>query len=270
MIRVVSKRRKNNITFVEVMLSTAVLAILAAIIIPFFNRANQKGHFAKWKTHQSKLQLDPALTAYFDFSDGKGSILTNTSRNKESGPYDAIDLDGRILNITAWKKSRWQLKWALQFNGESTHVLTNGDFSGNAATVICWFKSSSQDSSLLSFTDKRSLDSVSKRNIYLKSGFVVSANPKGAIKSKTKCDDDEWHMMAITMGKKFGKHILYIDGESEAESSSFDVAGDSLKSLIIGYCSNAPFFKGLIDDVAVFKRELSSKEIKDIFIAGKP
>lgn len=269
MIRVVSKKRKN-ITFVEVMLSTAVLAILAAIVIPFFNRASQKGHYTKWKTHKNKIQLDPALTAYFDFSDGKGNILTNSSRNKESGPYDAIDLDGRILNNTAWKKSRWQLKWALQFNGESTHVLSNGDFSGQSVTVVCWFKSDSPDAGLLSFTDKRSLDSVSKRNIYLKGGYVISANPGGAVKSTSTCSDSQWHMAAITMGKIYGKHILYIDGKNEAESGSFEVAGDSLKSLIIGYCNNAPFYKGLIDDVIVFNRELSAKEIEDIFIAGKP
>jgi len=265
----VSKKRKN-ITFVEVMLSTAVLAILAAIVIPFFTRANQKGHYTKWKTHKNKLQLDPTLTAYYDFSDGKGSILTNSARSKPTDTYNPIDLDGRILNTTSWKKSRWQLKWALQFNGESTHVLTNGDFTGNAVTVVCWFKSDTLDTSLLSFTDKRSLDSAAKRNLYLKGGYVVSSNPKGAIKSKTKCAENKWTMVAVTMGQKFGKHILYINGDKEAESSSFEVSGDSLKSLIIGYCSNAPFFKGFMDDVVVFKRELSDKEIKDIYIAGKP
>ena len=252
------------------MLSTAVLAILAAIVIPFFNRASQKGHYAKWKTHKNKLQLDPTLTAYYDFSDGKGNILTNSSRNKDTGPYDAIDLDGRILNVTSWKKSRWQLKWALQFNGESTHVLSNGDFSGNSATIICWFKSESQDASLLSFTDKRSLDGVSKRNIYMKGGYVISANPKGAVKSTSRCADNKWHMMSVTMGQKFGSHIIYIDGKKEGETKSFDVAGDFVKSLIIGYCRNAPFYKGLIDDVIVFKRELSAKEIEEIYIAGKP
>ena len=269
MFRTVSKKRRN-ITFVEVMLSTAVLAILAAILIPFFNRANQKGLYTKWKTHNNKLQLDPALTSYFDFSDGKGNILTNTCRNTEDDGFDAIDLDGRIMNAAGWRKGRWQLKWGVQFNGESSHILSNGDFSGNAVTVVCWFKSDSKDAGLISFTEKRDLDSASKRNIYLNGGYVISYTPKGAVKSASNCSDGKWHMLAVTMGKKFGKHILYIDGKNEAESSNFDVAGEDIKSMIIGYSSNAPFFKGLIDELIVFKRELSAKEVEDIYIAGKP
>ena len=266
----VAGSRKNNITFVEVMLSTAVLAILAAILIPFFNRANQKGLYANWKTYKSKLQLDPALTCYYDFSDGKGNILTNSSRNTSSEEYDAIDLDGRILNAAGWKKGRWQLKWGVKFNGESSHILSNGDFSGTSASVICWFKSSDMDSGILSFTERRDLDSVSKRHIYMKGGYVISATPKGAIKSNTKCDDGEWHMLAVTMGKKQGKHILYIDGKAESESDSFEVGGDAIKSIIIGYCSNAPFYDGLIDEVIVFKRELLADEIAEAYKAGKP
>lgn len=269
MIRVVTKRRKN-ITFVEVMLSTAVLAILAAILIPFFNRANQKGLYAKWKTHKSKLQLDPTLTCYYDFSDGKGNILSNSSRNTSTNVYDAIDLDGRILNSAGWKKGRWQLKWGVKFNGESSHILSNGDFSGTSASVICWFKSTDMDSGLLSFTEKRNLDSPSKRNIYLKGGYVISATTKGAVKSTSKCDDGKWHMLAVTMGKKFGKHILYIDGKRESETSVFEVSGDDVKSIIIGYCSNAPFYDGLIDEVIAFKRELAENEIEDVYKAGKP
>lgn len=269
MIKVVTVRR-NHITFVEVMLSTAVLAILAAILIPFFNRANQKGLYAKWKTHKSKLQLDPALSCYYDFSDGKGNILSNTARNTTPSSYDAIDLDGRILNAAGWKKGRWQLKWGLNFNGESSHVMSNGDFSGTASSVVCWFKTSDMDSSILSFTEKRNLDSPAKRNIFLKGGFVISATTKGAIKSESKCNDDKWHMLAVTMGKKEGKHILYVDGKREADTNLFEVAGEEVKSIIIGYCSNAPFYDGLIDEVIVFKRELSVKEIEEIYNAGKP
>ena len=266
----VGRRRKKNITFVEVMLSTAVLAILAAIIIPFFNRANQKGQFAKWKTHKNKLQLDPALVTYFDFSDREGKILTNIVRSASSEAYNAIDLDGRILNAAGWKQGRWQLKWGLEFNGESSHVLSNGNFKGNSVTVICWFKTPSSDAGLLSFTEKRDLDSPSRRNLFLKGGYVISATPKGAVKSTTSCNDNSWHMVAITMGTKNGKHIIYIDGKAENNSDSFEVSGDAINSLIMGYCSNAPFYKGSIDEVIVFQRELAPEEIAEAYNSGKP
>jgi Tfp pilus assembly protein FimT len=53
--------RRNNFALVELMLTLAVLAILAALTIPFFNRANQKGQYANWINQKNLFLSDGDL-----------------------------------------------------------------------------------------------------------------------------------------------------------------------------------------------------------------
>lgn len=92
--------------------------------------------------------------------------------------------------------------------------------------------------------------------------------------------DGKWHHAVFVMGTKY--NALYMDGEKVSltyiSTSNFagnlntgnimwkDIAGAQIGH-IVGYSTF--YFKGSIDDVLIYKRELSEKEIKQIFTMKK-
>ena len=265
-----SIKRANYITFVEVTLTAAVLAILAAIIIPFVNRANQKGKMAQWKSLRNELLLDQAIVAYFDFADGKGDVLSNSVTPSNQGPQDPFDFEARIMPGVDWVKDRWGMKWGLDFTGESSYVFSKFSLPDHSNTVILWFRTEEQDAALFSATKTRDLSSKTFRSIILSKGNVVSITGNGSVKSSKNCSDNNWHMVAVTMGAKYNKHILYLDGEKVGDFDDFTLGYEEQENVFLGYSNNSPYFKGIMDEFMIFKRELSSEEIKKIYSTSAP
>jgi hypothetical protein len=85
-------------------------------------------------------------------------------------------------------------------------------------------------------------------------------------------NDDAWHHLAMTVDRS-GSTMLYRDGELEAQ---VNIAGDAKQnednaiSFNIGSQSDAlsRSFKGLIDEVALFKAVLTEDDIKKIMTGG--
>ncbi len=96
---------------------------------------------------------------------------------------------------------------------------------------------------------------------------------KVLVNSSSVTNDDQWHFV---VGQREGTSLqIYIDGELQATASvaeTYDLSGTAQHNGYIGAItdnSNASlfkFFSGLIDDVAVYDRALSTEEI--LWLAG--
>ena len=117
-------------------MSFAVLAlvVLGAMFLSAPAKAAEDRH-AQWLKCGERLRQDYGLVAYYDFEEGKGTVL----RDGAASPGKS---DGTINNA-AWVEGRWPGKKALKFNGKDTHVVCGNDASldlTDAITVEAWIK----------------------------------------------------------------------------------------------------------------------------------
>ncbi|MCB0164434.1 MAG: putative Ig domain-containing protein [Anaerolineae bacterium] len=85
-------------------------------------------------------------------------------------------------------------------------------------------------------------------------------------------NDGQWHHLVATRNAATNEHHLYVDGVSEASSTySFTGTFSNSSPLNLGYyITNSPDFPfiGTLDEVAIYKRVLSSGEITSHYNAG--
>ena len=86
------------------------------------------------------------------------------------------------------------------------------------------------------------------------------------VSSKTTVTDNAWHQVAVT---KNGASVhLYIDGVDQTGSVANQTLQNNTLPLTIGQSSNTAFWNGRIDDVSLYRRDLSATEIKAHYDKG--
>jgi len=86
------------------------------------------------------------------------------------------------------------------------------------------------------------------------------------VSSKTTVTDNAWHQVAVT---KNGASVhLYIDGVDQTGSVANQPLQNNTLPLTIGQSSNTAFWNGRIDDVSLYRRDLSATEIKAHYDKG--
>lgn len=96
--------------------------------------------------------------------------------------------------------------------------------------------------------------------------FLRDSSPQ--VRAITPIDDDEWHFVVGTFGN--GKLKIYVDGVMEGEETPIvDIGvmltGSPVRFGVEANQSKAHQYLGLIDEIAIFNRELSADEIWDIY-----
>ncbi|MFC4911006.1 LamG-like jellyroll fold domain-containing protein [Actinomadura gamaensis] len=176
--------------------------------------------------------------------------------------------------------------------GDDDHAATfDGTSSGTAGgaptpapddlTVEAWIRTSaSSGGKIVGFGDKATgLSASYDRQLYMTDkGVVVFGVNDGKTKtlsSKSGLNDGKWHHVAGTLSSTAGMR-LYVDGEQQAEDAgttfgqNYDgywrIGGDT----VTGWpqAPSSPYFKGDIDEVAVYPSALTAATLKHHFGIG--
>ena len=93
------------------------------------------------------------------------------------------------------------------------------------------------------------------------------------IRGETMVADGRWHQITVTFDGR--RHCLYIDGQLEKESADEPLGMSNSSSLIIGRSisgstpgTKGQSFRGLIDEVRIFDRALSPREVSFLFASA--
>ena len=80
----------------------------------------------------------------------------------------------------------------------------------------------------------------------------------------------DWNHIVASYDKLTDTSRVYVNGQERASGNQGPFLGDSPQVSVGNWLyNNAHFFKGLIDDLAIWNRTLSEKEIQDIFTSGQ-
>ena len=239
--------------------------------------------FHRWLTYSHKLRKDPSLVAYYTFeARGCGLTLPNMAASGET-------LDGHI-NGARWATGRFPSKFALRFYGagfrDRVELPEPGQFNfAGSFTLAAWLKPEpsneiyrhvisrgESDWKLTVKCDERMKNIVFTTGVIPENGEFNSLGKRDPYRTKS----DHWSFVVgvVEADGETATKRLYVDGQLEMEqrglpqrrfASGIPVwLGDNAERDSGGpYC-------GLIDEVAIFSRALSSEEIRNMHIAGNP
>jgi hypothetical protein len=209
---------------------------------------------------------DNSLILYLPFDDGEGKIVKDSSDNKNNGEIfgDTKWVNGKTgKSIEFTSGSYVEIKEIPAYDISEAISLMAWV---NTTTVTTWAriidKSQWQDNGF-----DLALSQATHAPLF---EFFVNNTTSQAL-ANTKVDDGKWHFIAGTFGSKNLK--IYVDGVMEATVVSAGNVDIKLNDLPIRMCveanpSKGQPYVGMIDEVAIFNRELSANDIDNIYKNG--
>ena len=162
---------------------------------------------------------------------------------------------------------------ALSFDGKADYVVMGAVTDGQDLTYAMWIKVDTLPAvSSVIFWDDDSKGGGDSWVELLADGTIQTQRAGdgfGVFKTKTPIKTGEWtHITFVADGENDNK-ILYLNGESDAESGGKITTRTNVSHVVVavGHDGNAfinqNYFAGLIDEVAIYLRALSTKEVKE-------
>ncbi len=236
--------------------------------------------FRRWEIFSRGLRSDPSLLAYYDFqrNDDAPTVLPNATDNADH------TLDGHIVGA-AWTIGRMYGKQALAFNGVESRVDINLPRQSDDLTLTAWIN----------------IDAMG--NVFNDLLMSDGQNPPGGVYWYLRSDDfrsyfnilgargpwrfssefsfaqfRRWMHLAVVYDHKAVKVRFHKDGRLIDEYMVQGIAPIRIGPARIGHWNSVGYagpakdsgFSGRIDELAIFNRPLSTKEIQAMFEAEKP
>ena len=242
--------------------------------------ARQEDRHQRWLAYSEKLRKDPALLAYYTFESAgqTNAILPNLSA---AGSV----LDGRV-DSAEWVYGRLPGKFALLFHGPKSGdkaILPHQErfkFTGPFSVAV-WFKVERFTAPYQALVTKG--DTSWRLQRYPNTDAFNFAVNYGSEKidipqahGRTNVADGRWHLAAAVYepAGPVAHQRLYIDGDLDVERESPLPMQQNDEPVWLGANSEKRWpdgeFGGLIDEVAIFARALSTQEVAAMFQAGSP
>jgi len=204
--------------------------------------------------------------SYWNFDEGSGTTAYDSVGTNHGTVYDANWITGRVGS-------------ALSFDGDADYVdvgdKTSLDFGTSTDfTISLWFKMSTAETDMI--VNKRAKGYEPGYDLYMHGGKIHarisdSSSVISAVTGETYNDDSWYHLAAIY--DRDDRIKMYIDGDFVSESASISGIDDvnNNEPFMIGRRADPVshlYFDGLIDEVMIFNRALSEKDIELLYLEG--
>jgi hypothetical protein len=203
------------------------------------------------------------LQGYWKLDESSGTVAS------DSGFYGR---DGTVSGNPVWDDDGGEICGALEFDGDGDYVEIEG-YKGvtgaNPRTVAAWVRVEPNASTLsIMRWGTSNISGATWSNVINADGNLRVAVWTGTVTGDTAIDDDIWHHVAIVLPDKEGVKVedilLYVDGVQEDTTLTYGTQTIDTAVDIDVLISEGGSFDGLLDDVRIYDRALSSVDIRDL------
>ena len=202
------------------------------------------------------------LMAYYPFN---GNAVDATGHGNDGIPYGVVNAVDRFGNADS----------AFAFNGTNAYIWIGTNVRPCPITASVWFETSATtslvgDAQLKLFRDRWAGWDL---QINLPDGYIVGsarANNEGFLTTAAGYNDGRWHMAALTYDGYTS--AIYVDGVLQQQQTQTNYVGiayfyDGSSGLAMGRDGDYPgaYFRGSIDDAAIYNRALSASEVQQLY-----
>ncbi len=200
------------------------------------------------------------LIAYYSFNNSKSAGADQSSDGKQNA-----SVYGAVIASDAERGA------VLSFDGENDYLKLPSDVTADSSdfTFMAWVKADTAATwaRIFDFGDNKdnSLFTTVSSGSGLRTAMKANAAAEDQITAAKSLEEGSWHHIAVTLNGTTLEACLYLDGKLTG-SMTVDAALNSFKgnANYIGKSQyNDPYFDGLMDDIALFSKVLSSEDINE-------
>jgi prepilin-type N-terminal cleavage/methylation domain-containing protein len=277
---------RRTFSLIELLVTVAIIAILASLLLPSLGRAQVKARETRWFAYEKQLRLDEDLMLYYSFADpvAPGLAAANEAFGDPLTPTRPEDYSGTAV-ATQWitGAGRWPGAPAVYFDGGASRINTAyaGIPGSEPRTVSMWVKTDLRKTQCLmswgraSKSGRRWEVSVRRQS---KAGKLMVNVGGGKLVGNADVADGKWHHVVAVLGENDPAQVadvhLYVDGQLDAavgavapskvdnRTVNTETSHRQSRPVTLGARTNGSArFTGWLGEVAIFKRALSDAEV---------
>lgn len=246
---------KQGFTLIELLVVIAIIGLLGTLSAVSFNNSREKARLAKASASSSQQYraLGDDAQLIWEFTDCTGNTITDRSGNNN---------DGIITGATWSTDTRNGIGCSLLLSMGAGYYTSSKPLAivQNNLTVSGWVKTNtSADHNFLADTSMRYLSLYADHVRYCVNAGPAYCSATASYPGKTVMNDGKWHLITI-VGDNASTRI-YTDGSTVAEIVGPVRTGVS--NAVV-----ASTFTGLVDDIFVFNRALTAREVHQLYADG--
>ncbi len=196
------------------------------------------------------------LLGYWKMDENTGSSITDLSAN---------GITGTLVNTPTWTSGKYGpgLSFAAA-SSEYVNLALPAPIASQAFTISAWINPSS-------LAAERAIYGSSSNNFLFNvntTGTLILCNDNGGVCSNTASSStgvittNSWQHVVVTHNGS-GTYAFFVNGRNVTSDATGDFASNN-SNMYIGR-SNSFYFEGSIDEVKVYNRTLSNKEVDSLF-----
>jgi len=245
----------------------AIIGVIASIVLVATKSARDKARIVKGL--QFSASVHHALGAYavgiWDFDDGTAT------------DYSGHEHDGTINEAVPVADTPSGEGQALSFDGSNDYVYAEvGDWLGVSNTpwtVSAWFKSPNSGGPIIGITSNPPSGGWTMPFMSLASDGILYGWAWNGGRPSSNVGFNKWICGVVVYDPSEGIK-LYVNGELADSSSDTNYLASGTTDYWTTYTAGAKppnvpsYFKGIIDDVRIYERALSSAQIRKLYVEG--
>lgn len=247
--------QKRGFTLIELLVVIAIIGLLATLSVVSFSTSREKARITKGQAYSGQIlrSLGDDILGRWDFDECSGTAIDSSGQGKNFTLPAGISFASNTPHSQGC---------GLQFTGVSRITVPNVFLSAGRTKSVWVYIANSVA------TNQYIVDEGSNRNVInvQSNRFYVGDYPTW-MTSNLVPTPGKWYFIATTYD---GTSLsLYIDGSLDRKVA-MTLSAPAATMTIGNYGGGGSYyFNGVIDDLRVYNRTLSSKDIYQLFVEGK-